>query len=279
MTDDLDPLRNPLDSDDQTLEELLADLGPEDQWTLNPDDPDDIQKLLDEAKTALPRDDEGRELPNEEAKDALTGESSKNNKNVLTRDLDMSVFALDEDDKEQNPNQKLEDDSREIQDIVARLMDEVELERKNQPESNNDEPHEKQENEEETDEPGFSELSLPSPPAKLPDLDAEPDKDTQDFASDIASRMAALRGASDDLGLLSAPTFKPASVKPGEVKKKFTDEEIETWCVICQDDATIKCLGCEGELYCAKCWREGHVGPDAGWEEKMHKWVKFRKPN
>jgi hypothetical protein len=60
--------------------------------------------------------------------------------------------------------------------------------------------------------------------------------------------------------------------------KKYTNEEIETWCIICQDDATVECVGCDGDLYCAKCWKEGHIGPDVGWEERRHEWLKYKKP-
>lgn len=78
--------------------------------------------------------------------------------------------------------------------------------------------------------------------------------------------------------LPSAPTFIPlaksAAAKPTQA---FPDEEIETWCIICSDDATVKCLGCDGDLYCGNCWNEGHRGPDCGWEEKMHKTVKYVK--
>lgn len=93
--------------------------------------------------------------------------------------------------------------------------------------------------------------------------------------------MAALKGlgSTNVLGLPSAPTFKPADKPVKGIMKKFADEEVDTWCIICQDDATVKCLGCDGDLYCATCWKEGHMGPDVGYEEKMHKWTKYKKPN
>jgi hypothetical protein len=93
--------------------------------------------------------------------------------------------------------------------------------------------------------------------------------------------MAALKGlgATNSLGLPAVPTFKPADKPIKGVMKKYTDEEVNSWCIICQDDATVKCLGCDGDLYCAGCWKEGHMGPDVGFEERRHKWTKYRKPN
>lgn len=269
--------------DDKTLDALLAELGPDDQWKLNPDDADDIQKLLDEAKLALPSDDAKHETNAKRREEDPAVGKSKNGKEYLTRDLDMSVFALDdEDDKDRNPDEqhsRLEDESREAQDIVAKLMDEVALEKANEPPDSPESPQTTAKDVAD-DDGGFS---LPSAPSKLPEpATTEPSKKSLDFESDIVARMAALRGleATTELGLPSAPTFKPID-KPvkGVMKKTFTDEEIESWCVICQDDATVKCLGCEGDLYCAKCWKEGHMGSDVGWEERKHKWTKFKKPD
>ena len=28
---------------------------------------------------------------------------------------------------------------------------------------------------------------------------------------------------------------------------------------ICNADAVLECAGCDGDRYCAKCWREGHA--------------------
>ncbi|KAF8865328.1 hypothetical protein BDZ45DRAFT_736439 [Acephala macrosclerotiorum] len=275
-----DPLRNPFDTDDKTLDELLADLGPEDQWTLNPDDPADIQKLLDEAKTALPGNEVEPSL-DDQAAEGQPKSSRKPDEEYLTRDLDMSVFALDDaegDAKDHPPHGGLEDESREAQDIVARLLDEVNLERAAEKDRAEHPPVPDQEDEEE------SGLSLPSAPTKLPELPADSDiasKKSLDFKSDIAARMAALEGlgSTNSLGLPSAPTFKPSDKPVKGVMKKFTDEAIDTWCIICQDDATVRCIGCGGDLYCANCWKEGHMGPDVGYEEKMHKWTKYKKPN
>ncbi|KAH7391409.1 hypothetical protein BKA64DRAFT_677509 [Cadophora sp. MPI-SDFR-AT-0126] len=279
---DSDPLRNRYYTDDKTLDELLADLGPEDQWTLNPDDPKDIQKLLEEARGALPRDQEANaESQDHEHGDGPKGKAGKPDPQYLTKDLDMSAFSLDDGEVEEKGKGKgridLEQESREAQDIVARMLDEVNLERATEPEEEERPPalkRLKDDAEEENDS-----LSLPSAPSAPPEP-AETSKKSLDFESDIAARMAALSGLStNSLGLPSAPTFKPVDKPVKGVMKKFTDEEVDSWCIICQDDATVKCMGCDGDLYCANCWKEGHMGPDVGYEEKMHKWAKYRKPN
>jgi hypothetical protein len=278
---DPDPLRKPIDPDDKTLDELLADLGPEDQWTLNPNDPGDIKKLLDEARSTLPRREPSAASEAQGGREDLKESGRKEDKDSLTRDLDMSVFAMDDEvGKDKARESRLEDESREAQDIVARLLDEVNLERANEPRDQGNAQDKREEDGEEGS--GFS---FPSAPSKLPEpsVDKESSKRSIDFESDIAARMAALKGlgSANELGLPSAPNFKPLD-KPQPVKgvmKKYTDEEVDSWCIICEDDATVKCLGCDGDLYCASCWKEGHMGPDVGWEERRHKWTKYKKPN
>jgi hypothetical protein len=276
------PLRNPIDSDEKTLDELLAELGSENQWSLNPDELDDIQKLLNEAKNTLASD-EPADSKAHGPKERSIEDSKKPDKQYLTKDLDMSVFALDDDEGtgRKSGTSNLEDESREVQDMVARLLDEVNLDRAKEAEARENNPDQPQEGE---DEDGG--LSLPSAPSALPKLPAldtgeQPTKKSLDFESDIAARMAALKGlgTTNSLGLPSAPTFKPADKPIKGVMKKYTDEEVGSWCIICQDDATVKCLGCDGDLYCAGCWKEGHMGPDVGFEERRHKWTKYRKPN
>ncbi|KAF2789538.1 hypothetical protein K505DRAFT_365512 [Melanomma pulvis-pyrius CBS 109.77] len=132
-------------------------------------------------------------------------------------------------------------------------------------------------------------LSLPSAPTSLPlppdSLDA-----TQALEDALTARFASLsspspspspysRPATDSLGLPSAPSFHPSQKPPKIISNvpKHTDEEIDTWCIICNDDATLKCLGCENDLYCQNCWMEGHRGPDAGFEERRHKAVLYSK--
>ena len=75
----------------------------------------------------------------------------------------------------------------------------------------------------------------------------------------------------------SAPTAKPSTPKHTKQSPKFSDEEIDSWCIICCANANVRCFGCDKDLYCWGCWREGHVGEDVGLEEKRHTWERAVK--
>lgn len=84
------------------------------------------------------------------------------------------------------------------------------------------------------------------------------------------------------LNLPSAPTNNPISAEHREaVTNSARKKEETTWCCICQDDATIKCLDCESEqLFCLRCWVEYHL-TEGGVEERSHRREKYeyRKGN
>lgn len=125
-------------------------------------------------------------------------------------------------------------------------------------------------------------LTLPTVPTGLVDPAPPTTTSTGDsFESSIASRLAALKGTpavqTDAFGLPSVPTFQPGDRPVPSVTKKlgYTDEDQKTWCIVCLEDSTVRCLGCDGDVYCARCWREMHVGPSAGYDERGHRWEKF----
>ncbi|KAF8773794.1 Abscission/NoCut checkpoint regulator like protein [Argiope bruennichi] len=56
--------------------------------------------------------------------------------------------------------------------------------------------------------------------------------------------------------------------------KESVDEEELPWCVICTEDAKIRCFGCEGDLYCSRCFKECHDSLDI----KDHKTCPYLPP-
>lgn len=136
------------------------------------------------------------------------------------------------------------------------------------------------------DDTGDNPLSLPTVPTALVD----PVDEDQNFEDDISARLAGLRGIGpvDAFGLPAAPTFRPEDRSPsaddkgkgqgtGLLKTKYTDDDQENWCTVCLEDATIRCVGCDNDAYCGRCWREMHVGPRAGYDERGHQWMKFSR--
>ncbi|KZF26116.1 hypothetical protein L228DRAFT_264542 [Xylona heveae TC161] len=251
--------------DERTLEELLEDLGPEEQWQLDPAEEKNIQNLLTEAEAALPKADaevskydqgaEHEEPANQTATD--TGR----------RTLHMPPPPLD-------PRHPTEDE--EAAEYVAKVFAELETEKVDEEadtgNNNNDSVlpaaarTESSWNKGGIEQPSERDefMKLPVVPTALPEA-----------RDDLAARL-------QSLGLPSAPKFHPAQKPPKILKKtnalpQYTDEDIESWCVICNEDATIRCLGCDGDLYCKSCWQEGHSGPDAGFDERHHKWTKYAR--
>lgn len=104
-------------------------------------------------------------------------------------------------------------------------------------------------------------------PSKSKDKEANSDDKSESSDSDSEDRVLAQILAEvkleDRLSPL-APEF--SSLEPAEPKEL-------PWCVICNADAMVRCKGCDGDLYCTECFREGHRGEDL----REHSTVQFNK--
>lgn len=55
---------------------------------------------------------------------------------------------------------------------------------------------------------------------------------------------------------------------------KATGEDELPWCDLCNEDAQVRCLGCDRDLYCRRCWKETH----ADLELKRHRIENYIAP-
>jgi len=257
-----DPITNWQSNDEEPdLAQLLAELGPDDQWKLDPEDPKNINSLLKEARDALPKD--GAE--NKEQEGQPTAEPNPSS-------------TLDIQEGEQNDSHQTEDqrDDAEADDYVSRILAELEFDKKHGIE--NEEAGDATDDDE-----GHSALELPATPSAPPKQQERPmDKPPSYEDSELASRFSGLA-----LNLPSTPSGPPSARAKATVKSKldeakqktnlpvYTDEDIDSWCCICNDDGTVRCLGCDGDIYCDGCWTEGHgTGPG---QERGHKAIKYNR--
>ncbi|KAK3054436.1 hypothetical protein LTR09_004704 [Extremus antarcticus] len=250
--------------DDRSVEDLLAELGREDQWKLDPNDPKDINSLLQEAKAALPLRSE------QENEDEATSQAQEG--------TDHSTYPT-----APAGSQKTNDtwDEEEADNYVQRILAELEIEKKY---GKGD--HEETEDGDDPEQPQGFEMVLPSTPSTLPPPCSAIEPPTYED-SELEARFSKL-----GLNLPSTPTATPSSKakatsKAGAVNLKkaqaksslptYTDEDMDSWCCICNEDAEVRCQGCDGEIYCNNCWREGH-GDGLG-QERGHRAVQYnRKP-
>uniref|UniRef100_A0A8D0NN89 Zinc finger FYVE-type containing 19 n=2 Tax=Sus scrofa TaxID=9823 RepID=A0A8D0NN89_PIG len=99
----------------------------------------------------------------------------------------------------------------------------------------------------------------------LPDSDDEEDEETaiQRVLRQLTEE-AALDEASG-FNIPAEPNLQPQAqssrVEPkaqAMAPRPEAEEEELPWCCICNEDATLRCAGCDGDLYCVRCFREGH---------------------
>lgn len=206
-----------------TIEELLADLGPGDQYSISDTDLQEANQLLVEAKHTLLVDPEAQ------------GSEPKPFPNAGGNNSDRCTATSRQD----------QDEEAEAEVSLKRILDEVKQEQEQEP--------------------------IPTATSSQHDATASVPSATLDsFASLEFPSVPEISVPS--LSFPSAPAAASSTRKARAKPNEFSDEEIDSWCIICCADATVKCFGCDGVLYCWGCWREGHVGADVGLEEKSHVW-------
>jgi hypothetical protein len=280
------------EEDEKSLEELLGELngavGERKEWDMSRKEQADVGKLLNDMRTILP------ELQNDRAHDAQQrtrgGQEGKSEGLTDWENVEFDVGSAsvgperNEDDGNSNDDEpKKQTEDEEADDVIARIMAELEISRKYDPPSppppySDRDPGPSTPEKSAGNNARETSLTLPSAPTTLKPTDSL--DQSQSLEDAFTARLAALAGPQTDaLGLPSAPSFAPSKKPPtvqSSVQSKM-DEEIDTWCIICQDDATLRCLGCDGDLYCRNCWMEGHRGESAGFEERRHRAVEFVK--
>ncbi|KAL5113314.1 hypothetical protein ACEQ8H_008827 [Pleosporales sp. CAS-2024a] len=277
------------EEDEKTLEDLLGHLkeavGPEAEWALTGQEERAMNRLLEDAKNVLSNHVDGslqgstlnveknlhgdrRGQPNWETIEYDVGTMSVpiGKENDGYRDCDRS-----------GADKELSED-KEVEDVVAPVMAELELSRScDSPSSVPEDCKYSTTAKQLSGSQDHNDLNLPTAPTELLEDDSNQSQKIEDA---LKARLAALASPSsmpiDSLGLPSAPSFSPRK-QPLVVSsfEKQVYDEIETWCVLCQDDATLRCLGCDGDLYCQICWTEGHRGESAGIEEKRHQTLEY----
>ncbi|KAL6863843.1 hypothetical protein J3F83DRAFT_170273 [Trichoderma novae-zelandiae] len=251
-------------TDDQTLEELLGDVSPDETPVQEPSD-EQVKALLEQLSRAVPKDDAG----GDGRRDDRAGDS-------------------DDSDGEQMQSR--------VTDVIAQFQDEAALEAALRNAKDDDETASEQQDQgqDQDTQDGDADLALPTLPPNLDDLSSfSPRRQSTtakaDALDDITARMAALRAPASDedededasFSLPSVPSARPSAgdkpVRRLTSKTDYTDDDIDGWCTVCLNDATLQCLGCDDDPYCARCWREMHVGPAAAFDDRSHKAVQFTR--
>jgi hypothetical protein len=257
------------DEDGKTVEDLLAELGPENSWNDIKDEESQIKDLLKTAHKDL-QSSRSMAVSNDEWQD-----DSAQNENTGGERVSKAQTAAEEyQSRVSGPSE--EEIDREADEYVAQVLEELRL----QPQTNLGESQEEHsgatqsEHEPHSSSDPSKSFNMPSAPDK--EIEPPPSYTESTADDDLASRFASLGLPSVPKTIKSPATLQSAQLtKP--LQKGFTDDDVDSWCVICNEDATLRCIGCDDDLYCTKCWLDGHKGPDAGHEERTHRAVQYNK--
>ncbi|KAM9065348.1 abscission/NoCut checkpoint regulator isoform X1 [Sarcophilus harrisii] len=109
----------------------------------------------------------------------------------------------------------------------------------------------------------------------FPDSDEDEEEAIQRVLQQLTEEAALDEASGFNIPAKQGPPSRAQPKAP--VVAPNTDSEAEEelpWCCICNEDATLRCYGCDGDLYCLRCFREGH---DA-FERKEHRTSVYHPP-
>ena len=101
--------------------------------------------------------------------------------------------------------------------------------------------------------------------------DNSSDEETEEDTDHVLMQILAEARLEERLSPL-APDTPGSAVRPSRDDGQGEPEELP-WCVICNDDASLRCQDCGGDLYCGQCYKELHTDR----EERGHRTVGYRK--
>ncbi|KAL9618501.1 MAG: hypothetical protein Q9204_008394 [Flavoplaca sp. TL-2023a] len=219
-----------------TVEKLLADLGPEEQWNIEKDEGNQIRELMEEARGVLASQSKDKHAGSVDSEKEQEGENrGKDKDREVAEEAGVEHNKEDDDDEEEEAALQLQ-----------RILDELEIE--------DTDPH----------------SPPPSPQSQPPQHLTSPIPTTSESKDNNEQHTSPFSLPSVPTTL---PSTLPSTPKPTSTSITNAKDPTTPWCTICLSNAVVRCQGCDDDLYCWGCWTEGHVGEAAGWEDRGHRWV------
>ncbi|KAK8846602.1 hypothetical protein IAR55_005688 [Kwoniella newhampshirensis] len=262
------------DDGDQAVEDFLASIAAASQDQIMSSSPcqptrtTDILGLEREARAAL-----------HEAWSHIHEESAQNDKQG--QESEPEPTGEDEETEEEIMARASEEASLErLHDPSTTLVSEEEMEPKVPSHQDRKRPQTNQDRKDDSAEDEETSFSFPTLPSHVPaDND---DDDEVGMDEDTRKRLDMLLGLKPSIAKPGQQLPKSGSAPPPNAPRfdlpgynSARDEDTESWCCICNRDASLVCLGCDDDLYCEECWRDGHgqgEGQEVGHRVKRFVW-------